>query len=124
MPKVEIDKSIQVYSDSKWLKYILEQVITNAVKYSRDKGKYITINTSENDEYVKLNIIDQGVGILKKDINRVFDLFFTGHNGRKFGESTGMGLYIVKKVCEYLQHEVFIESKVNEGTEVTIAFKK
>lgn len=124
MPKVEIDKSIIVHSDVKWLKFILEQVATNGVKYSKNKGKHLTFRAVESDKYIKLDIIDQGVGIPKKDIKRVFDLFFTGHNGRKFGESTGMGLYIVKTVCDYLHHEVEIESKVNEGTRVTIVFKK
>lgn len=122
MPKVEIDKSMNVYSDGKWIKFVLEQLIVNGLKYSKDKGKYLTISAVKMNNSIKLSVIDEGVGIPNKDIKRVFDLFFTGQNGRKFGESTGMGLYIVKKVCDYLNHDVNIESMVNEGTVVTITF--
>ena len=65
------------------------------------------------------------VGLVKsmKDIKRVFDPFFTGENGRKFGESTGMGLYIVKTVCDNLGHKVEIKSEIEKGTQVSILFK-
>ena len=97
IPKVELDKDLVVYSDKKWLRFIIEQIIINGVKYSKDYGKYLIIKNIENSEYIIINIIDEGIGIPKKDIKRVFEPFFTGKNGRKFGESTGMGLYIVKK---------------------------
>ena len=71
-----------------------------------------------------LSIIDEGIGIVSKDLKRVFDPFFTGENGRKFGESTGMGLYLVKKVCDDLGHKVSIKSEVGKGTEVSISFNK
>lgn len=122
-PVVEIDKNIKIYSDFKWLKFILEQLIINGIKYSRDVGKELIIKAEENFEYVKLTIIDQGIGISKKDVRRVFDAFFTGENGRKFGESTGMGLYIVKKVCDNLGHSISIESNLGFGTIVTVKFK-
>lgn len=123
IPRLEIDENIKVYSDAKWLKFILEQLISNGVKYSKDKGKELIIKVCRNETEVKLGVIDEGVGIAKKDIKRVFDQFFTGENGRKFGESTGMGLYITKEVCKNLGHEIEIESAVNEGTTVTIKFK-
>lgn len=122
-PVVEIDKNIKIYSDFKWIKFILEQLIINGIKYSRDVGKELIIKAEENFEYVKLTIIDQGIGISKKDVRRVFDAFFTGENGRKFGESTGMGLYIVKKVCDNLGHGISIESNLGFGTIVTVKFK-
>lgn len=122
-PVVEIDKNIKIYSDFKWIKFILEQLIINGIKYSRDVGKELIIKAEENFEYVKLTIIDQGIGISKKDVRRVFDAFFTGENGRKFGESTGMGLYIVKKVCDNLGHSISIESNLGFGTIVTVKFK-
>ncbi|GAA0754502.1 sensor histidine kinase [Clostridium sartagoforme] len=122
-PVVEIDKNIKIYSDFKWLKFILEQLIINGIKYSRDVGKELIIKAEENFEYIKLTIIDQGIGISKKDVRRVFDAFFTGENGRKFGESTGMGLYIVKKVCDNLGHSISIESNLGFGTIVTVKFK-
>lgn len=124
MPKVDIDASIEVYSDAKWMKFILEQLIVNGVKYSKSNGKELIIKGYEEENTVKLSVIDKGIGIPKKDIKRVFDPFFTGENGRKFGESTGMGLYMVKKICDNLEHKVFIDSKVGHGTTVSIVFKK
>jgi len=124
IPRIEIDEKIEVYSDAKWLKFVLGQLIINGVKYSKGKGKELIINTSENEKQIKLNVIDKGIGIPMKDIKRVFDPFFTGENGRKYGESTGMGLYIIKEISQKLEHEVEIQSTVNEGTIVTIKFKK
>ncbi|SFB02716.1 sensor histidine kinase [Clostridium frigidicarnis] len=123
IPRIDIDKSIEVYSDAKWLKFVLGQLIINGVKYSRGKGKELIIKAHEGEKEIKLNILDEGIGISTKDIKRVFDPFFTGENGRKYGESTGMGLYITKEVCKNLGHEVTIESIVNEGTKVIIKFK-
>lgn len=123
IPRIEIDENIEVYSDGKWLKFVLGQLIINGVKYSWGKGKELIIKAHEDEKEIKLNIIDEGIGISTKDIKRVFDPFFTGENGRKYGESTGMGLYITKEVCKNLGHEVEIESIVNEGTIVTIKFK-
>lgn len=124
IPKIEIDEKIEVYSDAKWLKFVLGQLIINGVKYSKGKGKELIINASENGKEIRLNVIDKGIGIPVKDIKRVFDPFFTGENGRKYGESTGMGLYIIKEISQKLEHEVEIQSTVNEGTIVTIKFEK
>ncbi|AJA47079.1 sensor histidine kinase [Clostridium pasteurianum DSM 525 = ATCC 6013] len=124
IPRVEIDESIEVYSDVKWLKFILGQLIINGVKYSTGKGKELIIKALENQKEIKLKVIDEGIGIPSKDIKRVFDPFFTGENGRKYGEATGMGLYITKEICKNLGHVLEIESVVNEGTRVTIKFKR
>ena len=123
IPKVELDKDLVVYSDKKWLRFIIEQIIINGVKYSKNYGKYLTIKNRENDKYIIIDIIDEGVGISKKDIKRVFEPFFTGENGRNFGESTGMGLYIVKTVCDNLGHKVEIKSEIEKGTQVSILFE-
>ena len=123
IPKVELDKDLVVYSDKKWLRFIIEQIIINSVKYSKNYGKYLTIKSRKNDKYIIIDIIDEGIGISKKDIKRVFDPFFTGENGRNFGESTGMGLYIVKRVCDNLGHKVEIKSEIKKGTQVSILFK-
>ena len=106
------------------MKFIIGQLITNGVKYSKDYSNYLTIKSEENNKYVILSIIDEGIGIVSKDLKRVFAPFFTGENGRKFGESTGMGLYLVKKVCDDLGHKVSIKSEVGKGTEVSIYFNK
>ena len=124
IPRVQIDDSIKIYSDIKWLGFILEQIIVNGVKYSKDKGRELIIKAEEDEREVKLSVVDEGIGILKKDIRRVFDKFFTGENGRKYGESTGMGLYMAKEVCCNLGHEIEIKSEVDVGTEVSIRFKK
>lgn len=124
IPKLDIDKDLIVYSDKKWLRFILEQIIINGVKYSKGHGKHLIIKNREDDEYIIIDIIDEGIGIPRKDIKRVFEPFFTGENGRKFGESTGMGLYIVKKVCDNLGHRVEIKSEIEKGTRVSILFNK
>lgn len=123
IPKVQIDKSVEIYSDDKWIRFILEQLIVNGIKYSKNKGNQLIIRSYLENNAIKLSVIDEGIGIPKKDIKRVFDAFFTGENGRNFGESTGMGLYLVKRICDKLEHKVFIESKVSEGTTVSIIFK-
>ena len=122
IPKVELEKDLVVYSDKKWLRFIIEQIIINGVKYSKNYGKYLNIKNRENGKYIIIDIIDEGVGISKKDIKRVFEPFFTGENGRNFGESTGMGLYIVKTVCDNLGHKVEIKSEIEKGTQVSILF--
>jgi signal transduction histidine kinase len=124
IPKIEIDENIEVYSDVKWLKFVLGQILINGIKYSRGKGKELIIRAYENEKEIALGILDEGIGIPAKDIKRVFDPFFTGENGRKYGESTGMGLYITREVCKNLGHKVEIESTVNKGTKVTIKFKR
>ncbi len=124
IPKVELNKDLIVYSDRKWIRFIIEQIIINGVKYSKNYGRYLTIKNREDDKYIIVDIIDEGIGISKKDIKRVFEPFFTGENGRNFGESTGMGLYIVKTVCNNLGHKVEIKSKVEKGTQVSILFEK
>jgi two-component system, OmpR family, sensor histidine kinase YxdK len=124
MPRVDANKLLEVYTDAKWIKFVIEQVIINGVKYSKNYGKYLTIKSDEDNEYIKLDIIDEGIGISNKDIKRVFEPFFTGENGRKYGESTGMGLYIVKNVCDNLGHRIEIKSEINKGTRISILFEK
>lgn len=122
LPKVDIDRTIEVYTDGKWMKFVLEQIITNGIKYSAGIGKVLTIQACLQEKHVVMEVIDEGIGISAKDIRRVFNPFFTGENGRKYGESTGMGLYIVKKTCEDLGHKVEIEAEVNKGTKIKIVF--
>lgn len=121
-PSVSVCENLSVYTDKKWLKIVLYQVISNAIKYS-DKNKKVYIHIEMKEEIVILNIMNEGIGIEQSDLNRVFDLFFTGENGRRYGESTGMGLHIVKKILDMLNHEYKIESTVNETTTFFIFFK-
>ena len=111
-----------VYSDSKWIEFILNQIIVNAIKYSKGNNDKIEIESQKQNNSVILSIKDYGVGINEKDIGRVFEKGFTGENGRKFGKSTGIGLYLCKKLCEKLGLGLYIDSKENYGTKVTIIF--
>ena len=115
----------KVLTDSKWLEFIIDQIINNSIKYKREiVSSFIKIYTEENNEEIRLIIYDNGIGIDAKDLPRVFDKTYTGTNGRLKSKSTGMGLYIAKNLCEKLGHKIAIESKVNEYTKVIITFNK
>lgn len=111
-----------VYSDAKWLEFILNQVIGNAIKYMRERNGKVKIYTIHNENNIVLTIEDNGIGIIEKDINRVFEKGFTGENGRQFGKSTGIGLYLCKKLAEQLGLGLTLTSKTGEGTKVRIIF--
>ena len=111
-----------VYSDAKWLEFILNQVIGNAIKYMRERNGKVKIYTIHNENNIVLTIEDNGIGIIEKDINRVFEKGFTGENGRHFGKSTGIGLYLCKKLAEQLGLGLTLTSKTGEGTKVRIIF--
>ena len=111
-----------VYSDAKWLEFILNQVIGNAIKYMRERYGKVKIYTTQNENNIVLTIEDNGIGIIEKDINRVFEKGFTGENGREFGKSTGIGLYLCKKLAEQLGIGLTLTSKMGEGTKVRIIF--
>ena len=121
-PDVQVDDTIIVMSDLKWLHFLLEQFITNAVKYTFEPNKKIYIFTKQQDNHLHLIIRDEGIGIPKADLSRVTKAFYTGENGRKTGESTGMGLYIAKEICDKLGHQLIISSKVDEGTQIEVIF--
>lgn len=110
-----------VLSDSKWLEFILNQIIINSVKY---QAKNITISTKVEENKTILSIHDDGIGILKSDLPSVFEKSFTGKNGRHNTNSTGMGLYICHNLCKKLGHLLTITSTVNQFTEVSITFLK
>ena len=118
-------KDVMVLTDSKWLEYIINQIVSNSIKYIRnDVDSIIKLQVEDLTNQINLHIYDNGIGIPEKDIRRVFEKTFTGENGRNRSKSTGMGLYIVKKLCEKLGHKIIIESVQNEYTEVIIAFSK
>lgn len=126
--KVEfiVDKTnYKVFTDSKWLEFILNQIINNSIKYKRNiDNSYIKIYVKDNLDIIVLIIEDNGIGIKSSDIRQVFDKTFTGINGREKTTSTGMGLYIAKNLCKKLGHKIEIESKENEYTRVFITFAK
>lgn len=120
-PKLDIDDDIYVYSDSKWLKLIIHQLLTNAIKYS-DSGQTVTVRAKKEEDRIALSVIDEGIGIENADLRNIFELFYIGKNGRNNADSSGIGLYIVKRVTEYLGHKTEVESKVGKGTTVRIIF--
>lgn len=122
-PKVEESREqITVETDEKWLFFVIEQLIHNAVKYSAGLSKRIDIAIYERGKRAVLEVRDQGIGIPAADRKRIFDKFFTGNNGRAYRESTGMGLYLVKEVCQYLGHKIEMESEAGKGTVFRIVF--
>lgn len=117
--------NVKVLSDSKWLEFILGQIVNNAIKYKKDiENSYIKIIVHEEKTKVTLVVEDNGIGIKKSDIKQVFNKSFTGENGRARSKSTGMGLYIAKKMCEKLGHKISIESVEGQYTRVYITFSK
>ncbi|MGN1312527.1 MAG: ATP-binding protein [Bacilli bacterium] len=116
--------NVYVSTDKKWLEFILNQIINNSIKYRKKSNSIIKIECVKEKDKVKLSIYDNGIGICKGDIDRVFDKFFTGINGREKVKSTGMGLYIIKKLCDKLGHNIYIESVLDEYTKVTLEFGK
>ena len=113
--------NVSVLTDEKWLVFVLEQLLSNALKYT-PRGK-ITICMAES-EAKTLVIRDTGIGIAPEDISRVFERGFTGRNGRRDKRSTGIGLYLVKKILDKLSHEIRIESCPGEGTAVYLKLER
>ncbi|WP_339270559.1 sensor histidine kinase [Paenibacillus sp. FSL K6-1330] len=112
-------------TDEKWMTVVLNQIVSNAIKYSKNKKglkKLIFLLDQSTDTGSKLSITDEGSGIAPHDIPRIFDPFFTGENGRSAEESTGMGLYLAKQVCSKLGHELSVSSELGVGTTITITF--
>lgn len=118
------DLNFDIYTDSKWLEFILNQIIDNSIKYSNKKNSYIKILAKEEKNHIDCVIYDNGVGITKEDLPRVFDKTYTGKNGRLGKYSTGMGLYIVKRLCDKLGHKISIKSTEKKFTCVKISFAK
>ena len=117
---LDIDRN--VYSDTKWIEFILNQIIGNSIKYIKETGSKIKIYLKENSDQIILTIEDNGIGIPSQDVRRVFEKGFTGENGRKFTKSTGMGLYLCYKLCKKLGLGINLESEENVGTKVNMIF--
>ncbi len=111
-----------IYSDSKWLEFILGQIVENSIKYGEEGKLHLEISSEKKDNAVLLHIKDNGCGIKSSETSRVFDKGFTGSNGRAGKNSTGIGLYLCKKLCDRLEHSIRIESQEGEGTIVTLVF--
>lgn len=123
-PKI-VGDDVKVESDEKWLQFVLTQLVTNAIKYSRGKegASSLQFEIVKTEDAVRLEVRDEGIGIAEHDLPRIFDAFFTGENGRLEGDATGMGLYLVKQVCSRLGHKITVKSELGKGTVFTLQFQ-
>lgn len=113
-PDLQISLGTEIESDRKWLKFIFFQLLTNAIKYSHPESK-VSIYISENDKDT-ICVEDRGIGIASEDVGSIFAIFYTGTNGRIMGESTGIGLYLVRTICDKLDYKISVESRLGKGT--------
>lgn len=111
-----------VYSDDKWVEFILNQIIINCIKYQSNETLVVNIQTQVLGNQVVLSITDNGIGIPESELNRVFNKGFIGSNGRNRKHATGMGLYICAKLCNKLGIEIDIKSQWKEFTTVNLYF--
>ena len=119
------DLEIEVNTDNKWIVFILNQIIQNSIKYRKKENSVMEIYANQGKENVILYIKDNGIGIKQGEITRVFEKGFTGTNGRLSNKkSTGIGLYLCKKLCNKLGIGIELNSVQNEGTEVKLVFPK
>ena len=120
------DLEVEVYIDNKWIEFILNQIIQNSIKYKKeDRHLEIEIYAKKGKENVVLYIKDNGIGIKQGELTRVFEKGFTGTNGRLIGKkSTGIGLYLCKKLCIKLGITIKLNSVQNVGTEIQLIFPK
>lgn len=110
-----------VYTDDKWVRFILNQIISNVVKYCT-KQPALHFFTAAKDDKVLLFIEDNGIGIPSSDLPRIFEKGFTGQNGRIVQNSTGIGLYLCKRLCDKLGIGLTVYSE-NKGTTITLSFQ-
>lgn len=125
--KVKVEKNglnDYIYTDIKWLTFILSQIIMNAITYMDKDDKKIVFSSHTNADNVVLSIKDNGIGISEVEIDRIFDKGFVGENGRLIGKSTGFGLYICRKLCSNLHIGITANSKKDEYTEIILTFPK
>ena len=120
------ERDFMVLSDAKWNNLVLQQIISNGIKYSKpeegQESKTMDFTLKQVEDKVILTIQDYGKGIPEYDMPSIFEPFFTGDNGRNTKGSSGIGLYFCKEVCTMLGHELNVESYVGLGTTVTLTY--
>lgn len=110
----------KVYTDGKWLAFMLEQILSNAIKYT--PHGVVTIETAEEKDRFFITIKDTGIGIKAEDLPRVFEKGYTGYNGHADKKATGIGLYLCRQMADKLGHTIRMESEIGKGTKVWIGF--
>ncbi len=119
--RAEVHCGDMVYTDGKWISFILNQMLGNSVKYRSESPVFLIYTECEKDG-VRLTIEDNGVGILPEELSRIFEKGFTGSNGRSHKQATGMGLYLCKRLCERLEIGLSAQSQPGRGTKMTLDF--
>lgn len=119
--RAEVSAQERVYTDRKWIAFILNQLLLNSVKY-RSEQPVFHIYTEREKDGVILVLEDNGSGIRPEEISRIFEKGFTGSNGRSHERSTGMGLYLCRKLCEKLGIGIRAESEYGKGTKLILEF--
>ena len=118
--------SIHAVTDEKWLAFVIEQILSNALKYTQDGSIRIygldKAGGKTSGEAAYLVIEDSGIGIREEDLPRIFERGFTGYNGRLDKKSTGIGLYLCRQILDRLSHTIQVESHIGQGTKVTLGF--
>lgn len=126
-PKIESPaEPVWVSSDQKWLQVLVEQIVRNAIQYG-SKGESETrfiVDVNEQSDTVDIAFRDEGIGIAARDLERIFEPFFTGNNGRVHSRATGMGLYLAAEIAERLGHTLSVASTEGVGTTVTLRVNK
>ena len=119
-----------VLTDEKWNAFAIDQVVANALEYASQAGKphqRLKFCLSRRPPgagapAIRLTIADEGPGIPPQDLPRIFEPFFTGENGRRYADATGIGLYLVKQVLDRLGHQIAVHSVEGQGTAVTLTY--
>lgn len=112
----------EVISDAKWLCFIVRQILSNAIKYSRDNSEIFIYTETDDSSHLLLHFEDHGVGIRPEDLPRIFQKSYTGTIGRESVQSTGMGLYLAQNAAESLGIAIYAESTLNKGSIFTLKF--
>ena len=113
----------QVLTDEKWLEFVIEQILSNAIKYTAGGTISVYLEEESEQETKELVIEDTGIGIAPEDLPRIFEKGYTGYNGHADKHSTGIGLYLCRKIMRKLSHEITIESEIGVGTKVHLEIR-
>ena len=120
--QAEVDCRHRAFTDQKWISFILNQLVLNATKYKGDSNACIKVETQEYAHGVRLLVSDNGIGIKEEELGRIYDKGFTGSNGRTHERSTGMGLYLCRKLCGRLGIDISARSREGAGTQIILEF--
>lgn len=112
------DLDENIVTDKMWLGFIIDQVLSNALKYTNEGGVVVSLKSTTSEKII--SIADSGIGIRASDISRIFEDGFTGYNGRTSSKSSGIGLYLCRKIADKLGYRLSAESKLGEGTKINI----